>query len=307
MIKEIIDLLSDDEKSLSTPLLKTQVFASRIGNNMLYDWVSKELNGFSYKDDIPEYRIAKASPMGSITDGYNYQENTTLPVSIFGIEIAEKLIKFRIDNGVKSIEDVSTGKYGDTIYKPLGADFCAMLTKKAHENGFDIQVTEARILVHIGEFINSISKIRAKFLDLILKVEQGYPDIDNDLKENVIDKTNLNQSITHIMTQINIQSSGQGNIVNSGDHNNISPNININQGDLNSLREELSKQKVQSDDIDEIAQIVIHEAPNGNEFGPEVKGWLSKMINKSIDGSWEIGLATAGGLLVEVIKKFYGL
>jgi hypothetical protein len=117
MIKEIIDLLSDDEKSLSTPLLKTQVFASRLGNENLYAWVTKELNGFGINDEVPEYRIAKANPMGTISQGYQYEQNTTLPVSIFGHDIAEKLIKFRIDGGIKSLEEVASGKYGDTILR----------------------------------------------------------------------------------------------------------------------------------------------------------------------------------------------
>lgn len=307
MIKEIIELLSDDEKSLTTPLFKTQVFASRIGNAPLYEWVTKELNGFNRSDEIPEYRIAKASPIGTISDGYNYQQNTILPVSVFGDKIAKNLIKFKIDIGVKALEDTSTGKYGDIILKPLGADFCAMLTREAQKNGAEIQILEARILVHIGEFINSTSKIRAKFLDLILKLEQQYPEIDEKIEKNSIDRNELNKSITHIMTQINIHSSGEGNIVTSGNHNTITATININKGDISAFKEELLKHKVNLDDVNEISDIVVIENPEKSQFGPKVKDWLSKMVNKSIDGSWEIGLATAGGLLVELLKKYYGI
>ncbi|MXV49460.1 hypothetical protein GS399_00630 [Pedobacter sp. HMF7647] len=303
MIKEIIKLLSDDEKSLTTPLLKTQVFASRIGNVPLYEWVNKELNGFNYSDEIPEYRIAKASPIGTISDGYNYQQNTMLPVSIFGDKIAKELIKFKIDDGVKSLEDTSTGKYGDTIIKPMGADFCAMLTREAQKNGAEIQIIEGRIQVHIGEFVNSISKIRAKFLDLILKLEQQFPEID----EYSIDKNELNKSVTHIMTQINIHSSGEGNIITSGNHNTITANVNVTKGDISGLKDELIKNKVNIDDTNEIADIVAVESLENNQFGPNVKKWLSKMVNKSIEGSWEVGVAAAGGLLVELLKKYYGI
>lgn len=31
------------------------------------------------------------------------------------------------------------------------------------------------------------------------------------------------------------------------------------------------------------------------------------MIGKSLDGTWKVGIATAGGLLAEILKKYYGM
>ncbi|MDB4905075.1 MAG: hypothetical protein JWQ63_4356 [Mucilaginibacter sp.] len=307
-VKEIIDLLSDDSKSLTTPLLKTQVLASRIGNDDLYEWVSKELNGFGNNDPLPEHRIAKTNPMGTLTTGYYSEENAALPVSVFGDKIAEWLIKFRIDSGIKSIEEVATGKYGDTIVKPLPADFCAMLTQEAKKNGYNLRITDGRVLVHLTEYVNALGKIRATLLDLILKVEKQFPDIDTIIDDNNLEeKSKVNRTITHIMTQINVHSSGSGNVVTTGDNNNVTANINIGKDDLDGLRNELLKHHINVEDVNEIIDIVQHETPIQNEFGQNVKNWLSKMVNKSINGGWEIGVATAGGLLVEILKKYYGL
>ncbi|MFN9898037.1 MAG: hypothetical protein ACK55Z_04405, partial [bacterium] len=66
MLTEIIDTLSDDTKSLTTPLLKVKVLATRIGNESLLKWVNNELDGYKTSDSVPEYRKAKGNPRGNI-------------------------------------------------------------------------------------------------------------------------------------------------------------------------------------------------------------------------------------------------
>lgn len=308
MISEIINLLSDNDKSLVTSLLKTQVFASRLNNKELYQWVTKELNGFAFTDELPVYRIAAASVFGTMKQNGKFFPNRPLPVSIYGMEQAKELIRFSIYGGVGSMEKTASGKFGDYIIKPFSADFCKMLDQKAQETKHgDIILTEGRTQVHINEFTNSLSKIRAQFLDLILKVEQENPNVDESFKDGHLNKLQVNQTITQIMTQININSSGQGNIITTGDHNKITATINISKGNIDELREELARQKVNVDDIEEVTEIVQVEVVENNTFGPRLNGWMSKMLNKSIEGSWEVGVAVAGGILVEILKKYHGL
>ena len=38
-----------------------------------------------------------------------------------------------------------------------------------------------------------------------------------------------------------------------------------------------------------------------------VNNWIKKMMNKSLDGSWQIGIGTAGTLLADAIKGYYGM
>jgi hypothetical protein len=41
------------------------------------------------------------------------------------------------------------------------------------------------------------------------------------------------------------------------------------------------------------------------KFGPAVKGWMSRMMGKVVDATWQIELAVAGGLLAEALKAYY--
>lgn len=111
----------------------------------------------------------------------------------------------------------------------------------------------------------------------------------------------------NIGTQINIHSTGQGNLINTGHNNNITNYYKTGERNLETLRESLTTYKVLDEDIEELSSVIVSEEPIDNVFGPRVKGWLAKMINKAIEGTWEIGLATAGGVLTEIINKYYGL
>ena len=65
IIEQIIEELSDSSKSLTNPLLKARVIASRIGNHGLEKWVNDELAGYG-ADNLPNYRIAISTTTCSI-------------------------------------------------------------------------------------------------------------------------------------------------------------------------------------------------------------------------------------------------
>lgn len=91
-----------------------------------------------------------------------------------------------------------------------------------------------------------------------------------------------------------------------GDNNNV--NYTITEGSFDSLKNMLSKNGVSSGDISELKIILESEDPNYEKkiFGNLTNGWVSKMISKSLDGSWAIGIGTAGNLLADGIKAYYG-
>lgn len=100
---------------------------------------------------------------------------------------------------------------------------------------------------------------------------------------------------------------GHGNTITTGNYNSVTSNYSVSKGNVADLQNALRKCNVTEEDISEISKIVQEETPDSNgKFGSKTNTWLTKMMQKSIDGSWEIGIATAGGLLVEILKGFFG-
>lgn len=104
LISNIIKELLDTEKSISSPLLKTKVLASRLKNNELLNWVTNEPKGYNNNDNLPQYRVHK----GTITRTYinrNLQYNDQ-PVPTIGMnEYWLKLIHYiNLNQSVSSLE-----------------------------------------------------------------------------------------------------------------------------------------------------------------------------------------------------------
>lgn len=65
---------------------------------------------------------------------------------------------------------------------------------------------------------------------------------------------------------------------------------------------------VSEPDANEILQIIKRESPTPDgRFGNEVTNWINKMSNKAAGVAGEVGIATTGGILVELLKRFFGM
>jgi transcriptional regulator NrdR family protein len=305
MLSEIIELLSDDRQSLASALLKTQVLASRLGNEELKQWAINESKGYRNGAMLPPYRQAKAATKCSI----NYVDNQPIPLMIFSEKPRQVLVKISLDEGVKALEEISSGKYGEYIAKEFGEDFGGWLTQDARANGHKVFISNVRVMAHIGEVTHTLGEIRSRLLELMLQLEKLYPDLENEIKKKSVDTITVNQTIYHIMSQVNITTNGDGNVTNTGDNNTFNVNTNINKGDVGSLRESLEKINVSKEDIDEVVEIIANDVPNyeTKALGKQTRGWISKMLDKSMEGSWQIATGAAGGLLTELFKNFFGL
>lgn len=224
MIKQIINDLIDDEKSLVSPLLKTKVFASRIGNKILLNWVNKELNGYSMEDDLPEYRIGSATSSCTLRQGYAIQENTPVPVSFIQNEkLRDFFTQFEYRDSVKTLESYFSDKGNDTLMKILPIDFWAFLTREFRKNGFQGEIRDIKKTSHISSITQTLTEIRSKFLDLMISLESEFPDLPEDFSDYTeTTKENLTQTINYIMgDSYNITNSGDGSTINTGDKNSI--------------------------------------------------------------------------------------
>ena len=216
MINAIIESLTDDD-DLTKPLLKTLVFAKRIENTELADWVSKELNGYSISDNLPDYRYAKTSVTGVMMQNGQLTNNVSLPLSCFGEKIAEILMKKRFSDSISAIDGMVKFADGPYIGSDFAADFLQHLTQQAQKNGCKFQVVSCRQLVMVSVLSSINTVIRTKLLNLLLQIEKEFPKV-NEVNKDPELKSELNSTVNYYMGSIyNIQSAGDQNIVNTGD------------------------------------------------------------------------------------------
>lgn len=84
--------------------------------------------------------------------------------------------------------------------------------------------------------------------------------------------------------------------------------MNINQIDLETLKISLKSLGIGQEDISKLEKALsLDNKPIiKNEFGEEVQSWFGKMLTKSADGSWQVGIGVAANLLTSLLNSYYG-
>jgi hypothetical protein len=308
-IAEIINLLSDDDQSLVKPFLKAQIFAKRIGNDGLYKWVVQELNGYEIESELPSYRKAKCNDFAVLKQNGRLTIEQTLPLTSFSEEIRSMMLKFRVYNSIKSLEGIVATDPKGALNKLYGADFCQMLSNDLKQQGLNFGVHSLRTQVQVFELSEVLTNIRSKLLELMLELEEDFPNIDTELETREIDKQAVNQTINFYMNKIRIKTTGDGNTVNTGDNSTVINNAVVTKGNKEVLKKFLVENGVSNEDVTHLAEIIDEEASvtTLTKFGPKVGAWIQMMIGKAVSGGWEIGVGAAGSILAQGILKYYGL
>jgi hypothetical protein len=242
MINQIINELADNKQSLVNPFLKAKIFGSRLGNSQLLNWVNKELNGYDSKDDLPDYRLAKANSECNIHQGYYVEYQTPVPLTfIKNMKIRGIFTHFPLDQSVSTLESMEKTPEGNLIGKPFPADFWGAITEEVQGAGFNGNITNIKVFTHKSSVTQTLTVIRSRFLDMMLKLEEEFPSLENEVLEPG-QKQKINKQITIIMEQNNFKTTGDANALNFGDQSQVNAAKGENIKQTAKLNNEESKQ-----------------------------------------------------------------
>lgn len=308
ILTEIVDLLSDEKNSLTSALLKMKVLSSRLNNHELSEWINKEVNGYNDDDILPEYRkfpaVIKCNYVNVQFGGGWKVSDYVVPTEAFPLGVRDMVDNVMFKQDISSLESISDQKGLKFNTPSSSVHYVNSYYQKQGNPGFSAySVWVETSAIAIKELL---SKVRSYALDLVLKLEQNFG-YEIEMQELIRKKSDVNKIINNIMSQTIITNIGDGNLVNSGDENIIDNNVIITKSNFEKLKEVLVKNGVHENDIQEIQEILIEEPELiNNKFGAKVNTWLKNMLNKAIDGTWQISIGTAGTLLAEALMKYYG-
>lgn len=305
LISDIINELVDSSKSITSPLLKTKVLASRLKSSELLTWTNNELNGYQTSSSLPEYRRCGCNISGTYINGNMQVNDQALPTHGLPEDLEEQMKNMEFYQSVATLESMESVNKSGQLEAIFPAELTALIEYNIQKKGNPFfQLVKARKSVSVAIVTQILSVIRSKLLDFMLKLDEEFGNITaiEELQKN-------NTRISTIMNQTIINNTGDGNIVNTGDNANIEAKITIKKGDKEALQKKLHEFGVQPADTKELISIIDSETPDKKTktFGSKVNGWVQKMLGKALDGSWQIGIGTAGNILADTIQSYYGL
>lgn len=230
LISDIINDLVSNQISLTVALNKTKVLATRIGNTGLLEWVNLELTGYQDDELIPSYRKTNGTVKGDFINGMQRGSNFPIQLEV-GDENNRKLREFKFSQGIAILEGfLISSKKGTLLYQYPESLMRSIQGLLQNTNGPYFQLTRIGVEVPANFATEVISVVKSKLLDFILTLETefGIETEINDLKKN-------NKKVTYIMNNT-INTSGDGNVITTGEKAIVTATINITKGNNNSSR-----------------------------------------------------------------------
>lgn len=313
LLQEVIDDLVNTDKSLSGPLMKLAYFGRLIKNQELIDYAQSELNGYHDADVIPDYRKTIATLFIDMQINI-HNRSGQLPISMIDEPFRKALKYVNIKEGIAAVEKLAneaiSGNSDGQILVPLPMEMLHVLqapARKLYMSNARVDVIGAKLSGNSSIVVEIPNAIRARLLDFVMSIAEtfGYDiEIESFNKKAEIN----NQTIIHQMNTT-VNNSGDGNVINTGNENKIENNVTLYKGDVERLQKEMSQQGIDAFDVEELTEIVKIESPDieNDRLGEKSNGWISKIINKSLNGIGKISTGISSNILATLIKQYYGM
>ena len=289
IVLQLQSLASDPNSNIEELLNKSLLVARKLKIKEFRKWCEIELEGYE-KNTLPEYRKFRGHL--KVFNPYHGFQTFIIPDDL--------------DEVVTSISiNLSVGEINNLL-KQDGDSFENVISNQAKrqlmslQGGYDL---EPRVIFKRSQLLGITSKLRNIILNWSLQLEEDGI-LGKGLKFSDKEKEAA-MSVNHFNIQ-NLQ--GVAGTI-SGGTINQNNQINIKEMDFDSLAKYLAANNIAFSDIQTLKEAIQHDSipTESNKLGENVSGWIATMMGKAANGSWDIGIATAGTLLAQSIASFYGL
>lgn len=296
ILDEIIELLSDENGSLTAALLKTKVLMHTIGHAELAEWVNHELSGYPTDIQVPPYRKVGGRVAGNIQNMAMIQSNVNLPTMHLPEKLRTWLEQYELREAMSVLEEMAQTKPGTHLRRPLSPEIGAELDKGME--GYWVQ--KCWVEMQPLQIKNGITQVRSRLLDFALNLRDKIGGVE---EKDIKDMAQKND----VPAMFNGAVFGDNATVVIGDHNKTKIANVVKKGDFDSLAKLLKENNVEESDIAKLKEAIASDGEQKpGHYGERVKAWMKEMTQKAIEGGWGIGIGAAGTLLAEAFKAFFG-
>jgi len=234
-------------------------------------WVNNELNGYSNKDDIPNYRIVSTAIYGTATNGYTTRwTHHRLPISHLTKKEQKYLTILEFRESISGLESLAQG---ENLSSDIPTEFCSKFNKGLAKG---VYVESAYRQISNTQILQILTKIRSRLLDFILELSDKFLNLEEGIdltKESK--KMNTKELFNHTIFGDNTT------IIVGNENSNSSHQVKNN---IDELLRVLKKYEVEDKELDELKVAIEKDTTkNLKEYGNHVKDWLKKVSGKAIE------------------------
>jgi len=309
LLQEIQSSLMQDAKiDMGQTLLKLRFLAAQLGSNLLEEWVKYELDGYPEDLPVPNYRKLGVAYKGTFTGsfGSGFKNAPIPPVLIKKYAKGPRnWIVYEMRQSIAQIDSLvqASNDAGDTLNFDA-SNLIILLQGKVYKGMACNSITG---VLSKAEIEGLHFAVRKRGLDLTINLEKEVP----ISKEIVIGKTIAVSEETAASATLaahrSIYAENFTVIVNSGEGDQSVSVSNVRKGDIAAFEKALVEGGIDKDDASKLAKILPEEEPQSraDPFGKKASAWISKKLEKSAEGSWQLGKEIAKELLIKAATGYY--
>jgi AbiTii len=296
LLEKIIDLATDNDKSLSALLRQCIVLGHELKNDSLKTWANDELKGYKDVQKVPEYRIVHAGAMGTFTAGYLFPTITRpVPAGLMDKDHRWAAETVHLAQPVSAYENVlRSSSEGNSLTYQWRADMVVYYQERFIPGHV---MTTAWQEVPPSAIAGMLDTIRTRVLNVALDIKKEIGESDADLKK-IEPNSEKAEKVNHIVIN-----HIYGGTVYVGDQQTINTQ-NIAVGNWQELTKALLAAGIQERDIGELSHAIEQD---GKKFGSRVKEWIGRNAPKVLDKGLQAGTSVGTTILVEYIKRHFGM
>ena len=205
----------------------------------------------------------------------------------------------KIAQSVSSLEETIKLGDGSNLSSVWPPDVIATVGSGIYE---DMNCLSAWRSISRGDIAGILDTVRNRVLNFALAIEKAAPNAGDGFdKNNAIS----DEKVSHVF-----QTHVYGNVGNiaQASRDFAQNNIQIIQGDFNSLSKFLREAGLEDGDISELKEALENDDQEKKPgLGQKVTDWIGRMIGKASSGIWHVGTTIAAQLLTSAISQYLGL
>ncbi len=179
LLDEVIQLLGDENASLTGALLKTKILLHQIGKKELVEWVNNELNGYGEASDVPPYRVLPSTVLANIANIAVRFSSHPIPIGHLKPEERKSLQNSVMYQSLAVLEGLanSGGKGQLTRHLPM-----EMNVRLGRQLGNELQVERAWCTISRQDIKGIFAQVRSRLLDFLLELKDTIGDTATELE-----------------------------------------------------------------------------------------------------------------------------
>ncbi|MEF9443331.1 hypothetical protein OWS73_33475 [Burkholderia sp. 1B3(2022)] len=295
IVLELQDLASDGDHDINDLLRKTLMVATKLEVKEFRAWATAELHGYTgeARKTLPPYRLIRGE--------MSLYHPTLGPVAFRALpqQLYNELVLINVTESVASLIHLLDRERTDSVVYDFSPEQERILRSLPVESLKRFRATRT---VAKNRIMALLDAVRTTILEWALTLEK-----DGIMGEGLSFSEKEKRAVMQTFNINNFQ--GVLGNVEAGASVTQTNTQQVMAADFASLAQHLAGRGVSQGDLDEL-QCAVQEDPKPRSIehlGPKVSAWVSNMVMKAASGTWNIGIAAAGGFLAEALGKYYGI